>query len=374
MSKQDTSDEPKAAKDGNTRWWESYLVRYFIGFIFGAICISIIALHFGKAIASGIPSAIEIKSSGVLIAISLLGVGYCYIASSPITVMHHGRFSRNWVDGQSRYFWLGLLISLVFFALSNAFSWVFLFPGIGLLIGIVLIVLLPVKKHAYLKNLTLPLTGSWNACVQTKWNKFKNYQDFCFDYQRCVMLFHTVAWALLIVSLQTMLRPLSDDRAYNITTCFWLLAAPVFWVGLAQYSVIFKIILLDRELFIFYSKLFSARRHKNARDVRDTYTHLREHSNSVFIVTLELAILALVFALGADSGSVKDYREVIVYVVAGLFFWMLPTVFLWSRANAMEYQFSLQKGDFLEDIARAPEDGAEQVSVPAPAAPFAETK
>jgi hypothetical protein len=83
---------------------------------------------------------------------------------------------------------------------------------------------------------------------------------------------------------------------------------------------------------------------KNARDVRDTYTHLREHSNSVFIVVIELAILALFMAVTSDRSITQTHAANIerigLFLMFGLALWMIPTVFMWARANSIEVEFA----------------------------------
>jgi hypothetical protein len=114
--------------------------------------------------------------------------------------------------------------------------------------------------------------------------------------------------------------------------------------------VLWRLLFEQKEVEVFYKKLFHARRQPNARDVRDTYTHLREHSNSVFIVLVELCLLALIVALvqiHSTNVGALNLGKFFQILGVGVAIWVLPTVFMWSRANAMESSFSGDPVGFL---------------------------
>ena len=76
-----------------------------------------------------------------------------------------------------------------------------------------------------------------------------------------------------------------------------------------QYAVLYRL-LSDQGLSErFYAHLFDARRQTNAKDVRDTYTHLREHSNSIFIVLLELCVVAFIIGAARLSNSSDELKR-----------------------------------------------------------------
>lgn len=127
---------------------------------------------------------------------------------------------------------------------------------------------------------------------------------------------------------------------------------PAFWILISQYTVLFRLLHEKEEFFAFYAKLFKARRMKDARDVRDTYTHLREHSNAVFIVVIELALLALFMAVSSSTSNnennVVHDKSIGALLVFSLVLWMLPTVFMWTRANSLEVEFSDNPNSYLK--------------------------
>ena len=101
--------EAVPAESMNTRWWESYLVRYFVGFIIGAVCVAVISAHLDivKLIRPLLEPVKEGQKPGwtALVFLSAFaGLGYCYIASTPSTVLHAGRYGSGRIDGEVRYF------------------------------------------------------------------------------------------------------------------------------------------------------------------------------------------------------------------------------------------------------------------------------
>lgn len=71
----------------NSRWWETYLVRYITGSVVGAVIVYIILKKFKIDL---IPCFDEIQSTN-LVVLALLGFLYCYLASAPITLLHATR-------------------------------------------------------------------------------------------------------------------------------------------------------------------------------------------------------------------------------------------------------------------------------------------
>ena len=61
---------------------------------------------------------------------------------------------------------------------------------------------------------------------------------------------------------------------------------------------------------------------------RETYTHLREHANSVFVVLCELALCGLI--VGTLSIANADRPRAIAIVIGIVVGWLLPNVFLWG--------------------------------------------
>lgn len=334
----------------STRWWESYLVRYFIGFIIGALCIGILAAELNlydriKSIIGG--NIAEMGWSSLLITFGVLGLGYCYVASTPITVLHYGRASQGWIDAHSRHFWFGWIIALIAtrgWDISDSA----IYPVRSLLIVLICIIsvaLLPVKKGF-----------ERGALSNVEW--VKEFRGRLSECPQFLLILQSVIWGGLVwycAAILTYYFDATEEPAKNIN--MWLLGAPVFWIGIVQYFVLARLITEsgEKDVDVFYEKLFRARRHPYAKGVRDTYTHLREHSNSVFIVIVELSILACMLALarsihacGANSIDLTEYGQI---VLVGLAIWVIPAVFMWSRANRMESKFADDPAAYINDKA-----------------------
>ncbi|WP_139826109.1 hypothetical protein [Derxia lacustris] len=331
--KKDQSAEP-----ANTRWWESYLVRYFIGFVCACACIIALSFKFGLLEAAHsiiAPTASNLKPdwSALVILGSALSVGFCYIASSPITVLHAGRYRKGRVDQHSRNFWLAwtpiAAISVFLniewdFEASEWLSWC-------VAIFILCILFSPASPSDRAKL-------SQHTGINARENFITRNPRSWFAAQ----------WLCWLIGLIGFIRYMANFEIIHITRQtfnWWILSLPVAWIGIAQYAVLFRVLFEQDQINIFYQQLFNSRRQAHARDIRDTYTHLREHSNSVFIVVVEIAIFSWVNAL-YDSMNYNWHSQsefptdLLQHLLGGLFIWMVPTVFLWSRANAMERAFA----------------------------------
>lgn len=310
----------------SNRWWESYLVRYFAGFIVGCVCIVIIGVSTGlaRAIFKVVVTDNTLPKpdwSALVFLVAFLGIGFCYIASSPITVLHVGRYRNGWFDGNSRFFWLGW--GLLLFLVGGA--------KFALPIGIQCFVFIMVFAVIH---------GDYRDSKQDS----AAYRQRRLLGARMVLkrsVFSCFAlWAILDIVAYIGF----GGRLPQSVKLWWLLAMPVFWILIGQYAVLFRMLTEEEKFLMFYKKLIFARSRPNSRDVRDTYTHLREHSNSVFIVVIELSLLALFMAADKSSAMFSHdrggYESLLFSGILGMFLWMIPTVFMWSRANRMEADFS----------------------------------
>ncbi len=307
------------------------MVRYFVGFIVGCGCVVIFGLQldvFDKLIehlASPATPNGKPDWSAITSLVVIMGLGFCYVASTPITVLHTGRYRRGWFDGHSRHFW---------------FAWIFL-SALILLFGV---------QHVGV-NPGWEWLAIFASCFLMVANhrSDKKVED---THQKWALALFTFIWLLffwgLIGRIFSVFGGVLNDSAQK----WWILSMPVFWILIGQYTVLYRLINEKEAFFAFYAKLFKARRMKNAKDVRDTYTHLREHSNSVFIVVIELALLALFMAIlkttshqNLKSQSPENFGVLLVF---GLIVWMVPTVFMWARANSLEVEFSNNPNSYLK--------------------------
>lgn len=361
------SDTEKKSEQANNRWWESYLVRYFLGFIVGIVCVVVLAWKFGlldewlkitKAVAAGTGNASDKQPvkpdwSYVSFAAALLGLGYCYLASTPITVLHAGRFGRDGIASLSRYFWFGwvttLVLSLGSWGQLSALPWG---PPIS---GIVCAICGAVSLGMYMARkdgevFPLAPADKTEARYHPKGADGAAAPPHSPTYQ----VSQSLVFALGIWSFVSFFCGLWQGTGSAQAFPLLLFGVPVIWIGGMQYTVLMRLLTEEPKVNRFYAHLFHARRQEGGRDVRDTYSHLREHSNSIFVVLIELCWLALLLGVSSlRELPVPDTKSPvpggIPYVFFAIGIWVMPTVFMWSRANAMERFFSENPGVFLEN-------------------------
>lgn len=365
-----------AEKDGgqaNTRWWESYLVRYFLGFIIGAICVAVIASQ-SKLIPGGTELLNKTASSAddqskygvtaIVIAISLLGLAYCYLASTPITVMHAGRYGNGPVDRLSRFFWLGwvgVLAASLF--PSNWMPLMIQMPsGILIFIFICAFILFLPKYSNAARRLWFGTRGArkfgTNSISST---------PMVVDFASPGTAFaYSLLFSVSIISISILIQRSAGSDVSVENFRLIALGTPVLWIGIAQYFVLLRLWNEPDTYNKFYSDLFAARRRQGAQDVRDTYTHLREHSNAIFIVAVELSVLCLTLGLlqQAESTNSSSSRNLsgASFLLAAIGIWIVPTIFMWSRANAMERKFAESPNTFLPIEPLRPKEAKEPSS------------
>jgi len=232
----------------SSRWWEGYLVRYLIGTFVGCVAVSILAwkIHGGEY-QRYIADYIFNKEYFPQAWLALIGIGfaYCYLASTPITVIHVSRsLGRVFPNNFARYVWflsgLASFFAVLFNAKAELVLWVAAFPAL------------------------------WMAFSQ--WACIVRLMDFC---GKCSM---------------------------------------------------------SSDFVNFYKKLSVSRGADGAKfQLRESYTHLREHANAVFIVVIELSLLSLMMIM-IDLFKEEFYRFSLMFS----FIWLVPNILLWGRANKLE--------------------------------------
>lgn len=333
----DTSSDQSGS--GNSRWWESYLVRYFSGFLVGAICVSAFVAHlaFLTAGAGQIETVVamllgkDAPTIAILVTIGLLGLVYSYLVSAPITVIHFGRGVRIFWDAQSRYFWFAWVVILCFSAIGVIETLV----KAPAFVSVILVPALLYFLHFYF--------GKKSPGNQAVGRGITTHSLL----EMAVFISVWVFIAVLVLSFIVDLTPEMSKWQLNLLT----FSLPAIWVGISQYITLFKVLLAEGEVHQFYQRLTKARSNGSSKEIRESYTHLREHSNSTFIVILELCffcLISLVVSMNVKSkqtlASFLDANGDGVRLGTWLFcifmIWSIPNLFLWSRANSLERDFA----------------------------------
>lgn len=126
----------------------------------------------------------------------------------------------------------------------------------------------------------------------------------------------------------------------NATTIGLVVASlPAFWMFFGQCDVIRRIKIdkekpRESEFVQYYDDLATSRNISPwSRELRESYTHLREHANSVFICLAEISVAALIVLIWRITGEGSIF---VLICLLGLLLWIAPNVFLWSVANRLE--------------------------------------
>lgn len=351
----DKVDNNKSLKDTaepmSSRWWESYLVRYFPGFIVGTLCTFILISDFPIVktfLSHFLLTYEEVKNSKVkpdwtvvFLCFSMMGVLYTYISSSPITVLHAGRNGKWFLDSHSRHFWFGWIIGFLYYVLDMSIS-----TNICItltLICSVIILWIPVSRrgngYTFLRGLNckgkLCKCGIIDRGISIKLRR-----------SPLLLLFiQSIVWSILIFSLfKGLVNQINFNTRDTDNLIFLYFGIPVIWIGLVQYIVLFRLLVDYGAVKLFYIKLVTARRHPHSKDIRESYTHLREHSNSVFIIIVELTIFSFLWGIKEVFPELNPVK----YIPFFIFIWCVPTLFLWSRANEMERCFAKNPHRFMD--------------------------
>lgn len=341
--------ESKEVNSSNTRWWESYLVRYLSGSIVGAFCIIAIIISIFhnssinyETIKNILPSdGKDFPVVGVLILLLVSGLVYSYVISSPITVYHYGRGGSQKIEKLSRYMWLG-------------WSWAILtsiLPEINYL-SIWVLCFLPILIYSIILSIIKLNKIKWIV------SEYRQIPKNIYHSIKKPSLFFTILYcnisSMCMIRVLELYKSTFEGKAENFSTSLLLLSIPTFFVGIMQYITLFRILHAEDKIHLFYRKLIKSRALKGAKDVRETYSHLREHSNSTFIVVLEISFTCLILffinlsKLNNNNSINFDINKFLFYGIGFFLFWSIPNIFMWSRANNLEKDYLENSEHYLQ--------------------------
>jgi hypothetical protein len=263
-----------------TRWWENYLVRYFLPSVAGMLIIRWLDLNAKGAISNYAPVFLlkEWKDFGTahLIIWLLFGSLYCYIASYPILVFHATRvldFKDR--EGTLSALWLSPYGHAVFFTFAAfAAAW---------------------------------LDWLWLAFVS-------------------VLIFAGVQLARLY-------------KAYSRRELFGFSQGYEASVAYAYLNKLSKRrgVIEERSTWEDDEGNTAEKTDSRLVDLAESYKHLREHGNTAFIFLLELALCPIFFiALNHQRGLV-DFSYVVIVVLI----WIIPASLVHLLGQHLERRYSL---------------------------------
>lgn len=92
MSQEERERGKPGTRPHSDRWWENYLLRYFVGTVVGVLVI--VALRESPGVGANLDHIVpdlQALTSGKAAIIGALGFAYCYVASTPVLAMHAAR-------------------------------------------------------------------------------------------------------------------------------------------------------------------------------------------------------------------------------------------------------------------------------------------
>lgn len=305
------------ADNTDVRWWEAYLVRYLMGSVVGVFCV---LWFLGGVAGYSVGAALKSYGGWFVLGVGLAGFAFSYLASMPIAVMHFGRYGSSRKEKIVRPFWVGTAVGLFFFFVLNGFF------DIGKL------VFFGFDLYFYLVMIAFVLFIPFFVFICNGWR----YRE------SIIGQFLSFGFFFLVLG-------------FCMMNVLYALSLPVLIVGVFQYVILGRIWSEEKYLHRFYMKLARARRKDGSKDIRDTYTHLREHSNSIFIVVLQISMFSLCVLLFKRDAAISSKflniftLEKISILMAFAIFWLVPTLFMWAAANRLEKKFKECPGSFLSN-------------------------
>ena len=265
----------------SNRWWENYLVRYFLPAIAGMLIVLWLRNNSGASIyiPELLPRDTKDFNTAHLLLWLLLGSLYCYLASYPALVFHATRVL-DFSDGLGNiakwkymiwnpYIWsLLFAVAAAISAYRNSFCWSILCVLIFAVVQIVRIILAILIQGPF--GLVKKVRGRYDASISYAY-----------------------------------LRTLSERRSNTIKEK------------------------RDRN----YANIIIM---KDEKDIVDSYRHLREHGNTALIVLYELSMCPIIYIILEKQENI--FNKIVFASVIGA--WVFPSVLTHYMAQHLERRFS----------------------------------
>ena len=268
--------EPQQS-DGNARWWESYLVRYAIGTIVGALCVYALLDAIGDSVMAKVLMMPSVSQQQLQVLANA-----CKDANANACVAQ--------LQLYQDLYWFNLpqLILLGIYGLG--FCYVASSPGLVV--------------HAVRRQLV------------SSGDKESSRSTWC----TCIKFVACFTMAIILITLSALICAGTDAAAWVV-----LMAALIFIVW--QIALLCREYYQGDELLAFYEQLHRARKYPKI-DL-DSYRHLREHGNAFFIVILELMFFAFAMSMLKVFGCHP-------YWPALLALWVVPGAMVYFLGHRIE--------------------------------------
>ena len=283
-----------SSEKGAYRWWENYLVRYFMPSIAGAIIVNWL-------IAAGHPDLknhllLQLDERQIqtptLVLLFLYGNLFCYISSYPILGFHVTRVIDFKEGIWNRKFWDGyvstFLLSSIVFCLSlcsggtSFINRALPFTVVIVFVGIQLYRIYCASVNIKFGNLESPTSKLYKYTF-----KLAQRRAVMADDQKTMHLFKN--------QKEVTGQDKFDEEAIS---------------------------------------------DERKREIIDTYRHMREHGNSAFIFVLELTLAGLCYLILIAFSSYDAIQQLsLIGILFGV--WAIPAVFIHRVGQQIERRFSL---------------------------------
>jgi hypothetical protein len=290
-----------AEESPSNRWWENYLVRYFLPSIVGMLIVAWLQQNTGLNRYITNISIHDWKDfdTSYLVLWLLIGSLYCYIASYPALVFHATRII-DFKDVEGRI-WLNWRL------IVNPFVTCILFAALG-------------WGSYYLRSLSVYLS----AIVV-----------FLF---MCIQIYRILAVSSTIGDFGLTAKVNAESQAS---------IAYAYLRFLAERRGITKKTSADGKTNNNANKAEKMTK-ETEKEIVESYRHLREHGNTALIVLLEVALCPILCVIFGDPCTSRDriichnpQSDWLLSFV--LVLWILPSVCIHGFAQHLEHRFSLFK-------------------------------
>lgn len=218
----------------DSRWWEYYAVRYFVGTVVGAGIVVFLNEHCTSPFHGLLSTVEKLKDAGPkdITVFASLGFAFCYIASSPIFTAHalreHIRFAQ--VRAHLLSWLIGLLASvatyLSWFSFSTAFasSHAALFVFVMVVIGQLILFLVALhNRFVDVQKFYWKLSGARSSQATQVTEYVESYRHLREHGNAFLIILLELCLAFVLANL--------GDRWFAIPVLFiWLVPAALCWI------------------------------------------------------------------------------------------------------------------------------------------------
>lgn len=297
-----------------TRWWENYLVRYFMPSIAGAVAVSWLVSVAGAEFRDllRLPDVSKDLTSSSLLLLFLYGNLFCYVASYPILTFHAtrvldfaGRDIRwQWappnLDGYLATGVLAVGVLLVSLFTSHAVMYAFAFIAAATFSGVQLVRLRSaLARRKPLDGLDADASPMFGLAYSLARRRALR-QETKLDHQAVLGSDSEKSEASKAESSASNKKSSSDDDESSSRSVSRVI----------EWRVEFM----------------------------ETYRHMREHGNSAFIFVLELVLAGLSYCVLSWPGLSGSGQLTAIGVLFGI--WAIPAVFVHLAGQQLERRFS----------------------------------